>query len=112
MPVTLSHYRKLMRQKDKTMMKPIIKPPHIVLIEGPEAHLHAQIQQVFITRRFSKSCVPTIGPSAYCGEFGHPHIIKGSEVRTIDRVATLQRNTWQNLPEYSPADFLLRKLTR
>ena len=31
---------------------PIIEPLHIVLIEEPEAHLHAQVQQVFIKKAY------------------------------------------------------------
>ena len=52
---------KLMRYRDEWMRKgkaisednDIIEPLHLVLIEEPEAHLHAQVQQVFIKKAYS-----------------------------------------------------------
>jgi len=38
--------------KNKNSDKIIIEPLHIVLIEEPEAHLHAQVQQVFIKKAY------------------------------------------------------------
>ncbi|NQT00486.1 MAG: AAA family ATPase, partial [Planctomycetes bacterium] len=38
------------RQTDEEM---VIEPLHIVLIEEPEAHLHAQVQQVFIKKAYT-----------------------------------------------------------
>jgi len=51
---------KLIRYRDEWMMKGknilenenIIEPIHLVLIEEPEAHLHAQVQQVFIKKAY------------------------------------------------------------
>lgn len=51
---------KLIRYRDEWMMKgknliekeKTIEPIHLVLIEEPEAHLHAQVQQVFIKKAF------------------------------------------------------------
>lgn len=51
---------KLMRYRDEWMRKgkatneenDIIEPLHLVLIEEPEAHLHAQVQQVFIKKAY------------------------------------------------------------
>lgn len=52
---------KLMRYRDEWMRKgkatnednDIIEPLHLVLIEEPEAHLHAQVQQVFIKKAYN-----------------------------------------------------------
>lgn len=52
---------KLIRYRDEWMMKGkdtlekdnIIEPIHLVLIEEPEAHLHAQVQQVFIKKAYN-----------------------------------------------------------
>ncbi|NRT15515.1 putative ATP-dependent endonuclease of OLD family [Flavobacterium sp. 28A] len=52
---------KLIRYRDEWMRKgkltndkiDIIEPLHLVLIEEPEAHLHAQVQQVFIKKAYS-----------------------------------------------------------
>ena len=38
--------------KVKQDINNIIEPLHIVLIEEPEAHLHAQVQQVFIKKAY------------------------------------------------------------
>jgi predicted ATP-dependent endonuclease of OLD family len=38
--------------KSKTSEEALIPPLHLVLIEEPEAHLHAQVQQVFIKQAF------------------------------------------------------------
>lgn len=51
---------KLIRYRDEWMMKGknilenenVIEPIHLVLIEEPEAHLHAQVQQVFIKKAY------------------------------------------------------------
>jgi len=51
---------KLIRFRDEWMMKGknilekdnVIEPIHLVLIEEPEAHLHAQVQQVFIKKAY------------------------------------------------------------
>src|SRR5690606_3143784 len=51
---------KLIGYRDEWMMKGknilekdnIIEPIHLVLIEEPEAHLHAQVQQVFIKKAY------------------------------------------------------------
>lgn len=51
---------KLIRYRDEWMMngknllekENIIEPIHLVLIEEPEAHLHAQVQQVFIKKAY------------------------------------------------------------
>nr|WP_315207463.1 AAA family ATPase [uncultured Flavobacterium sp.] len=52
---------KLIRYRDEWMRKgkatnednDIIEPLHLVLIEEPEAHLHAQVQQVFIKKAYN-----------------------------------------------------------
>lgn len=52
---------KLIRYRDEWMLKGkdilekdnIIEPIHLVLIEEPEAHLHAQVQQVFIKKAYN-----------------------------------------------------------
>jgi len=52
---------KLMRYRDEWMRKgketveddDTIEPLHLVLVEEPEAHLHAQVQQVFIKKAYS-----------------------------------------------------------
>lgn len=38
--------------KKQNSDEPIIEPLHLVLIEEPEAHLHAQVQQVFIKKAY------------------------------------------------------------
>ena len=35
-----------------------IEPIHLVLIEEPEAHLHAQVQQVFIKQAYKVLVIP------------------------------------------------------
>ncbi len=42
--------------KKQTGDDTIIEPLHIVLIEEPEAHLHAQVQQVFIKKAYKVLC--------------------------------------------------------
>jgi predicted ATP-dependent endonuclease of OLD family len=52
---------KLIRYRDEWMMRgknilekeSVIEPIHLVLIEEPEAHLHAQVQQVFIKKAYN-----------------------------------------------------------
>jgi predicted ATP-dependent endonuclease of OLD family len=39
--------------KKQTTSQSSVEPIHLVLIEEPEAHLHAQVQQVFINKAFS-----------------------------------------------------------
>ncbi|WP_332733844.1 ATP-dependent endonuclease [Flavihumibacter sp.] len=42
----------MMKGKNKLEKDKVIEPIHLVLIEEPEAHLHAQVQQVFIKKAY------------------------------------------------------------
>ena len=46
------------RQRTKALRNAAIEPLHVVLIEEPEAHLHAQVQQVFIKKAYKVRKLP------------------------------------------------------
>lgn len=61
--LTLINFRESWLRINKLDHEPI-EPLHLVLIEEPEAHLHAQVQQVFIKKAYETLCV---GKPDHCG---------------------------------------------
>ncbi|MDV2485727.1 ATP-dependent nuclease [Acinetobacter towneri] len=61
--LTLIDFRETWLRKNKLDQEPI-EPLHLVLIEEPEAHLHAQVQQVFIKKAYETLC---LGQPSHCG---------------------------------------------
>ena len=49
----LIHFRESWINVNKKDQTKEVEPIHLVLIEEPEAHLHAQAQQVFIAKAYS-----------------------------------------------------------
>lgn len=60
--LTLIDFRETWLRKNKLDQEPI-EPLHLVLIEEPEAHLHAQVQQVFIKKAYETLC---LGQPSHC----------------------------------------------
>lgn len=54
MVIDLMSFRDGWMKKGKiSSVNPVIEPLHLVLVEEPEAHLHMQVQQVFIRKAYS-----------------------------------------------------------